>query len=68
MSNNIRVRFCPSPTGDPHVGMIRTALFNWAFARHNKGTFIFRIEDTDAARVSDEYIQRAFRFLEVAWT
>lgn len=54
MSNNIRVRFCPSPTGDPHVGMIRTALFNWAFARHNKGTFVFRIEDTDAARDSEE--------------
>ena len=54
MSNNIRVRFCPSPTGDPHVGMIRTALFNWAFARKNKGTFVFRIEDTDAARDSEE--------------
>ena len=54
MSNNIRVRFCPSPTGDPHVGMIRTALFNWAFARRNKGTFVFRIEDTDAARDSEE--------------
>ena len=54
MSNNVRVRFCPSPTGDPHVGMIRTALFNWAFARHHKGTFVFRIEDTDAARDSEE--------------
>ena len=54
MLNNIRVRFCPSPTGDPHVGMIRTALFNWAFARRNKGTFVFRIEDTDAARDSEE--------------
>ena len=44
----VRVRFCPSPTGNPHVGMVRTALFNWAFARHTGGTFVFRIEDTDA--------------------
>ena len=45
----VRVRFCPSPTGTPHVGLIRTALFNWAYARHCDGTFVFRIEDTDAA-------------------
>src|SRR5438132_12292102 len=50
----IRVRFCPSPTGNPHVGLIRTALFNWAFAKHHGGTFVFRIEDTDAARDSEE--------------
>ncbi|MDQ1653097.1 MAG: glutamyl-tRNA synthetase, partial [Cryptosporangiaceae bacterium] len=49
---SIRVRFCPSPTGNPHVGLIRTALFNRAFARHHGGTFVFRIEDTDAARDS----------------
>ncbi|MDU1103917.1 MAG: glutamate--tRNA ligase [Bifidobacterium breve] len=47
---NVRVRFCPSPTGTPHVGMIRTALFNWAEARATGGTLIFRIEDTDAVR------------------
>ncbi len=46
----VRVRFCPSPTGSPHVGLARTALFNWAFARHVGGTFVFRIEDTDASR------------------
>lgn len=46
----VRVRFCPSPTGNPHVGMVRTALFNWAYARHTGGTFVFRIEDTDSAR------------------
>ena len=45
-----RVRFAPSPTGHPHVGNIRTALFNWLFARHHGGVFILRIEDTDAAR------------------
>ncbi len=50
----VRVRFCPSPTGTPHVGLIRTALFNWAFARHHGGTLVFRIEDTDAARDSEE--------------
>ncbi|MCV7266752.1 glutamate--tRNA ligase [Mycolicibacterium doricum] len=50
----VRVRFCPSPTGTPHVGLIRTALFNWAYARHTGGTFVFRIEDTDSARDSEE--------------
>jgi glutamyl-tRNA synthetase len=50
----VRVRFCPSPTGTPHVGLIRTALFNWAHARHAGGTFVFRIEDTDASRDSAE--------------
>lgn len=50
----VRVRFCPSPTGTPHVGMVRTCLFNWAWARHVGGTFVFRIEDTDAARDSEE--------------
>ena len=50
----MRVRFCPSPTGTPHVGLIRTALFNWAYARHTGGKLVFRIEDTDAARDSEE--------------
>lgn len=53
-SSPVRVRFCPSPTGTPHVGMVRTCLFNWAYARHVGGTFVFRIEDTDAARDSEE--------------
>jgi glutamyl-tRNA synthetase len=52
--SDVRVRFCPSPTGTPHVGLIRTALFNWAFARHHGGSFVFRIEDTDAERDSEE--------------
>ena len=55
---DVRVRFCPSPTGTPHVGLIRTALFNWAYARHTGGKLVFRIEDTDAARDSEEsYLQ-----------
>ena len=55
---DVRVRFCPSPTGLPHVGLVRTALFNWAYARHTGGKMVFRIEDTDAARDSEEsYLQ-----------
>ena len=50
----VRVRFSPSPTGIPHVGMVRTALFNWAYARHTGGQLVFRIEDTDAERDSEE--------------
>ncbi|MBX3311484.1 MAG: glutamate--tRNA ligase [Microbacteriaceae bacterium] len=61
---DIRVRFCPSPTGIPHVGMARTALFNWAYARHTGGTFIFRIEDTDSARDSEESYQQLVEALE----
>ena len=67
---NVRVRFCPSPTGTPHVGMVRTALFNWAEARHTGGTFVFRIEDTDAARDSEEsynQILDALRWLGLDW-
>lgn len=66
----VRVRFCPSPTGTPHVGLIRTALFNWAYARHTGGRLIFRIEDTDAKRDSEEsYLQllEALRWLGIDW-
>jgi glutamyl-tRNA synthetase len=52
--SEVVVRFCPSPTGLPHVGLVRTALFNWAYARHTGGKFVFRIEDTDAERDSEE--------------
>ncbi|MDO7883316.1 glutamate--tRNA ligase [Salinibacterium soli] len=68
--SDVRVRFCPSPTGTPHVGLIRTALFNWAYARHTGGTMVFRIEDTDAARDSEEsYLQLldALRWLRIDW-
>ena len=60
----IRTRFAPSPTGDLHVGNIRTALFDWAYARHSGGKLIFRIEDTDRERVTDEYIARAIDTLK----
>ncbi len=64
MGKEVRVRFAPSPTGDLHVGNIRTALFDWAYARHTGGAFIFRIEDTDTTRVTDEYIQAAIDTLK----
>lgn len=67
---DVRVRFCPSPTGLPHVGLVRTALFNWGYARHHGGKMIFRIEDTDAARDSEEsYAQLldALRWLKIDW-
>ena len=67
---DVRVRFCPSPTGTPHVGLIRTALFNWAYARHTGGKLVFRIEDTDAARDSEEsYLQLldALSWLNIEW-
>lgn len=68
--SDVRVRFCPSPTGTPHVGLVRTALFNWAYARHTGGTFVFRIEDTDAARDSEEsyeMILDALTWLGLDW-
>lgn len=70
MNSPVRVRFCPSPTGTPHVGLVRTALFNWAYARHTGGDFVFRIEDTDAARDSEESynaILDALRWLGLNW-
>lgn len=68
--SDVRVRFCPSPTGTPHVGLVRTALFNWAYARHTGGKFIFRIEDTDAARDSEESYEQiidALSWLNLDW-
>ena len=68
--SDIRVRFCPSPTGTPHVGMVRTCLFNYAYARHVGGTFVFRIEDTDAARDSEESFDQiidSLKWLGLDW-
>ena len=55
--STVRVRFAPSPTGALHIGGVRTALFNWLFARHHKGTFVLRVEDTDKTRSTDESIR-----------
>ncbi len=60
---SVRVRFAPSPTGMFHIGSARTALFNWLYARHTGGTFILRIEDTDAARNKPEYVDVIFHAL-----
>ena len=66
----VRVRMAPSPTGSPHVGLVRTALYNWAYARHHGGTFVFRIEDTDASRNTQESYDALldlFRWLGLDW-
>ncbi|MBM3166512.1 MAG: glutamate--tRNA ligase [Chloroflexi bacterium] len=66
----VRVRFAPSPTGFPHLGNIRTALFNWLFARHHGGVFILRIEDTDVARMVEgatESILHSLKWLGLDW-
>ena len=68
--SQVRVRFAPSPSGDLHVGNIRTALYDWAFARHTGGTFVLRIEDTDQSRVTPAYIASALdtlRWLGLEW-
>src|SRR3989440_5826702 len=66
----VRVRFAPSPTGFLHIGGARTALFNWLYARHTGGTFILRIEDTDAARNTQEAVEvilQGLRWLGLDW-
>src|SRR5262249_50104725 len=66
----VRVRFAPSPTGFLHIGGARTALFNWLYARHTGGTFILRIEDTDAARNTQEAVDvilDGLRWLGLDW-
>ncbi len=70
MTTPVRVRFAPSPTGKLHVGGARTAIYNWAFARANGGTFILRIDDTDPTRSTEENTQvilRAMRWLGLDW-
>ena len=70
MSDQVRVRFAPSPTGYLHVGGARTALFNWLYARHTGGVFVLRIEDTDKARNTDAAMQAIFdgmRWLGLDW-
>ncbi|MER3406772.1 MAG: glutamate--tRNA ligase, partial [Chloroflexota bacterium] len=67
---SVRVRFAPSPTGELHVGGAHTALFNFLFARHNSGTFVLRIEDTDRKRLvpgATERIMEALRWLGLDW-
>jgi glutamyl-tRNA synthetase len=66
----VRVRYAPSPTGQPHIGNIRTALFNWLFARHHGGKFIVRVEDTDQNRLVEgavDAILDGLRWLNIDW-
>lgn len=70
MSDSVRVRFAPSPTGHLHIGGMRSAIFNWLFARHNKGSFLLRIEDTDVERSKKEYtdsILASFAWMRIDW-
>ena len=70
MTKPVRVRFAPSPTGKLHIGGARTAIYNWAFARANHGTFILRIDDTDPTRSTEENTQvilRAMKWLGLDW-
>ncbi len=65
MDRKVRVRFAPSPTGPLHIGGVRTALFNYLFARKNNGDFILRIEDTDQVRYvpgAEEYIMESLKW------
>ncbi|MFC1663268.1 glutamate--tRNA ligase [Patescibacteria group bacterium] len=64
MNNKVRVRFAPSPTGDPHIGSLRTALFNWLFAKHYDGKFILRLEDTDRKRLITDSADKIYRALD----
>ena len=70
MTDHVRVRFAPAPTGYLHVGGARTALFDWLFARHHGGVFVLRIEDTDRKRSTDEAVeglQASLRWLGIDW-
>jgi glutamyl-tRNA synthetase len=70
VSHTVRVRFAPSPTGPLHIGGVRTALFNYLFAKKNKGTFILRIEDTDQSRYvagAEDYIETALNWLNIPY-
>src|SRR3989304_6042680 len=70
MTAPVRVRFAPSPTGRPQVGNIRTAIFDWLFARHTGGTFVLRIEDTDLARIVPGSVEahiEGLRWLGLDW-
>src|SRR5918997_7092718 len=69
-TSQIRVRYAPSPPGSLHVGGVRTALFNWLFARKNNGTFALRIEDTDLERSTEESVEqlkRSLRWIGLDW-
>ena len=63
-SKEIIVRYAPSPTGHLHIGNVRTAMFNWLFARHNNGKYLMRVEDTDVQRSTKEFLQSQLKSLK----
>ncbi|MCS7258123.1 MAG: glutamate--tRNA ligase family protein, partial [candidate division WOR-3 bacterium] len=70
MKEAVRVRIAPSPTGAVHVGLVRSALYNWLFARHHEGKFILRIEDTDITRSTKESVEaiiEGFKWVGLDW-
>ena len=70
MTKPVRVRFAPSPTGPLHIGGVRTALFNYLFAKKHKGTFVLRIEDTDQTRYvegAENYIKEALKWCNIPY-
>ncbi|MAZ64701.1 MAG: glutamate--tRNA ligase, partial [Dehalococcoidia bacterium] len=70
MAENVRVRYAPSPTGEPHIGNVRTALFNWLFARHHGGKFIVRVDDTDQERLvpgAVDAVLDSLEWLNIDW-
>ena len=70
MSTDVRVRYAPSPTGNPHIGNIRTAMFNWLFARRHGGQFVVRVEDTDQGRITEgavDHILDGLEWLGIDW-
>jgi len=70
VAENVRVRYAPSPTGEPHIGNVRTALFNWLFARHHGGKFIVRVEDTDQERLvpgAVDAVLDSLEWLNIDW-
>jgi len=70
LAENVRVRYAPSPTGEPHIGNVRTALFNWLFARHHGGKFIVRVEDTDQERLvpgAVDAVLDSLEWLNIQW-
>ena len=70
MPTPVRVRYAPSPTGNPHIGNIRTAMFNWLFARRNGGQFVVRVEDTDQGRITEgavDHILNGLEWLGIDW-
>ena len=67
MHSNVRVRFAPSPTGNPHIGNVRTAIFAWLFAGRHDGAFMIRVEDTDQSRRTEGAVEAMLESPALGW-